>query len=198
MNTCFAFSNALTEEALAEIVGFSTAHDVWLTLETTFNHKYKTREIHLKDELQSMKRTTRSATDFARVFKGFCDQLHTIGRPVDNTDKVHWFLCGLGAKFSSFSSAQMALTPLPSCGDLVSRAKSYELFQKSFEPVASPMLLLTSLSQVATGNGGINHTGGPILDSNLAPLDSSPVISTQPRTQLWPSTSPSTLPYIQY
>ncbi|KAG6779661.1 hypothetical protein POTOM_016055 [Populus tomentosa] len=112
INTCFAFS--LTEEALPEIVGFSTAHDVWLTLETTFNHKYKTREIYLKDELQSMKRATRSVTDFARVFKGFCDQLHTIGRPVDNTEKVHWFLCGLGANFSSFSSAQMALTPLPS------------------------------------------------------------------------------------
>jgi hypothetical protein len=58
------------------------------------------------------------------------------------------------------------------------------------------LLLLPSLSQVATGSRGINHTGGPILDSNLAPLDSSPVISTQPRTQLWPSTSPSTLPYI--
>lgn len=51
-------------------------------------------------------------------------------------------------------------------------------------------------SQLAAVSRGINHTGGPILDSNLAPLDSSPVISTQPRTQLWPSTSPSTLPYI--
>jgi hypothetical protein len=84
--------SSLTEEALAEIVVFSTAHGVWLALETTFNHKYKTREIHLKDELQSMKRATRSVTDIARVFKGFCDQLHTIGRLVDNPDKVHWFL----------------------------------------------------------------------------------------------------------
>jgi hypothetical protein len=133
--------SSLTEEALAEIVVFSTAHGVWLALETTFNHKYKTREIHLKDELQSMKRATRSVTDIARVFKGFCDQLHTIGRPVDNTDKVHWFLCGFGAKFSSFSSAQMALAPLPSFVDLVSRAKSFELFQKSFEPVASPTVV---------------------------------------------------------
>ncbi|XP_011046683.1 PREDICTED: uncharacterized protein LOC105141219 [Populus euphratica] len=121
----------LTEEALADIVGLSTAHDVWLALETTFNHEYKTREIHLKDELQSMKRATRSVMDIARVFKGFCDELHTTGRLVDNTDKVHWFLCGFGAKFSSLSSAQMALAPLPSFVDLVSRAKSFELFQKS-------------------------------------------------------------------
>ncbi|KAL6337939.1 hypothetical protein AAG906_005404 [Vitis piasezkii] len=63
------------------------------------------------------------------VFKALCDQLHAIGRPVDDTNKVHWFLHGLGSDFTSFSTAQMAQTPLPSFPDLVSKAKSFELFQ---------------------------------------------------------------------
>uniref|UniRef100_A0A6M2EUZ5 Retrotransposon Copia-like N-terminal domain-containing protein n=1 Tax=Populus davidiana TaxID=266767 RepID=A0A6M2EUZ5_9ROSI len=42
--------SSLTGEALAEIVGLFTDHDVWLALGTTFNHRSKAREIHLKDE----------------------------------------------------------------------------------------------------------------------------------------------------
>ena len=39
-----------------------------------------------------MKRGTRPVTAYAHAFKALCDQLHVIGRPVDGTDKVHWFL----------------------------------------------------------------------------------------------------------
>ena len=35
-------------------------------------------------------------------FKALCDQLSAIGQPVDESDKLHWFLCGLGASFVTF------------------------------------------------------------------------------------------------
>lgn len=131
-----------------------------------------------------MKRATRSVTDFACVFKGFCDQLHDIGCLVDNTDKVHWFLCGFGTEF------QVSLLPdWPSlyCHHLLTLSpepKALNYSKDHLNLLRHLLLLLPSLSQTATGSRGINHGGGPILDSNLAPLDSSPVISMQSGTQL--------------
>ena len=93
---------------MAEAVGLSTSRKVWTALENTFSHHSKAGEIHLKDDLQLMKRDTRPVTAYARAFKALCDQLHAIGRLVDGTDKVHWFLRGLRPDFSSFSTAQMA------------------------------------------------------------------------------------------
>ncbi|XP_039069807.1 uncharacterized protein LOC120216453 [Hibiscus syriacus] len=105
--------SSLTEEAMAEAVGLSISREVWTALENTFSHRSKARELRLKDDLQLMKRGTRFVTAYARAFKTLCDQLHAIGRPVDGTDKVHWFLRGLGPEFSSFFTAQMAQTPSP-------------------------------------------------------------------------------------
>ena len=75
-----------------------------------------------------MKKGNRFIADFARAFKGLCDQLVAIGRPVDEVDKSHWFLYALGTEFAAFSSTQMALTPLPSFHDLVPLAESFYLF----------------------------------------------------------------------
>jgi hypothetical protein len=81
--------SSLTEEAMAEVVGLTTSREVWIALENTFSHRSKAREIRLKDDLQLMKRGTRSVSEYARAFKTICDQLHAIGQAVDGTDKVH-------------------------------------------------------------------------------------------------------------
>ncbi|KAL5782263.1 hypothetical protein ACOSP7_007292 [Xanthoceras sorbifolium] len=91
-----------------------------------------------------MKCGTRSVTVYARAFKALCDQLHAIGRPIDATDKVHWFLRGLGPDFSSFSTAQIAQASLPCFSDLVSKAENFELFQKSLETPASSAAAFTA------------------------------------------------------
>lgn len=59
-NVSFVFFSSPTEESLAEIGGLSTAREVWLALDTAFNYWSKAREIHLKDELQLMKRGSRA------------------------------------------------------------------------------------------------------------------------------------------
>ena len=92
---------------MVEVVGLSTFHEVWTTLKNTFSYRSKAHEICLKDDRQLMKCGTLPVTAYARVFKALCHQLHAIGRPVDGTDKVHWFLHGLGPDFSCFSIAQM-------------------------------------------------------------------------------------------
>ncbi|XP_022938020.1 uncharacterized protein LOC111444234 isoform X1 [Cucurbita moschata] len=58
---------SLIEEAIAVVVGLSTARDVWLALETTFSHYSKARELIFKNNLQLMKRDTKLAD---LIFKG--------------------------------------------------------------------------------------------------------------------------------
>jgi hypothetical protein len=82
----------LTEEAMSTVVGLTSSHDVWFTLEITFNHHSKSQELRFKDELQDMKKDTRSVVEYSREFKSVCDQLATMGRPVDDLNKIHWYL----------------------------------------------------------------------------------------------------------
>ncbi|KAJ9678333.1 hypothetical protein PVL29_020487 [Vitis rotundifolia] len=88
-----------------------------------------------------------SVSEYARAFKALCDQLHAIGQPVDGTNKVHWFLRGFGLEFSSFSTTQMAFAHLPYFADLVPKAKSFELFQKSLEPAAPSLVAFTATNR---------------------------------------------------
>ncbi|RVW73154.1 hypothetical protein CK203_057785 [Vitis vinifera] len=74
---------------MAEVVGLTTARDVWLALENSFSHISKTRELRIKYDLQLIKHGPRSVTEYSRSFKALCDQLTTMGRSVDDTDKVH-------------------------------------------------------------------------------------------------------------
>lgn len=72
---------------MAEVVDPSTYREVCTTLGNIFNPRCKAREIHLKDDLQLMKRGTRPVIDYARAFKALCDQPYAISRPVEETDK---------------------------------------------------------------------------------------------------------------
>ena len=80
-----------------------------------------------------MKRGTKPIAEYARTFKIICDQLHVIDRPVEDIDKVHWFLHGFDTDFSIFFTTQMALTTLPCFVYLVSKVENFELFQQSLE-----------------------------------------------------------------
>lgn len=145
---------------MAEAVGLFTSREVWLALEISFSHQSKARELHLKDNLQLMKCGTCLVAEYSCVFKALCDQLHAIGHLDDRTYKVYWFLRGLGANFSTFSTAQMALTHLPTFADIVPKAKSFEIFEKSLDssrPSAAAFTITKGSSQDRWGCSSHNR-----------------------------------------
>src|SRR2546430_14403696 len=129
--------STLTEQSMSVVVGLSTSRDVWSRLETTFSHKSKSRDLRLCDELQTMKKHDKSLSDFSREFKAICDQLAAMGRPIDDLDKVHWFLRGFGPSFSTFFTNQLSLAEIPTYDDVVTRAENYEIFIRSMESTPS-------------------------------------------------------------
>jgi len=125
--------SSLTEEALSVVIGLTTSKDVWTALEIALSHKSKARELQIKDELHLMKHGSRSVVEYSCAFKSHCDQLSAMGRPVEDADKVHWYLHGLGHEFSTFSTTQLSLTPISSFNDIVSKAESIDILFKTID-----------------------------------------------------------------
>lgn len=130
--------SSLTEEAAAEVLGLTTARQIWLSLEAAYSNASVERIHSLRDSLRQLTKGTSSVTDYCRRFKSICDQLSAIGHPVVEIDKLHWFLCGLGPSYETFSTAIRATKPAPLFRDLVTQAESHELFLQSLHGTPTP------------------------------------------------------------
>ncbi|GJV34145.1 putative RNA-directed DNA polymerase [Tanacetum coccineum] len=130
--------SSLTEEAAAEVLGLTTAHQIWLSLEAAYSNASVERIHLLRDSLRQLKKGTSSVSDYCRRFKALCNQLSAIGHPVVEIDKLHWFLCGLGPSYETFSTAIRATKPAPMFRDLVTQAESHELFLQSLHGTPTP------------------------------------------------------------
>lgn len=62
----------------------------------------KDRERSLITRLHNYKKETSSVSNFIKHFKGICDELAAIQKPVSNDDKVRWSAIGLGPKYMNF------------------------------------------------------------------------------------------------
>ncbi|KAG6387833.1 hypothetical protein SASPL_153027 [Salvia splendens] len=101
----------------------------------------------------SIKKGSRSVSEFGRDFKLVCDQLSAIGQSVDETDKIHVFMKGLGSDFSSFSATHMAMSLLPSFSDLLNNAEAWDMFQQTLEPnMSSPAAFTTHTYSQSSNN----------------------------------------------
>ncbi|KAF5812981.1 putative RNA-directed DNA polymerase [Helianthus annuus] len=130
--------SALTEEAAAEVLGLTTARQIWCALEAAYSNASVERVQSLRDSLRQLSKGTSPVTVFARRFKLICEQLAAIGHPVADIDKLHWFLCGLGPSYEVFSTALRATKPAPLFRDLVAQAESHELFLQSIHGSVTP------------------------------------------------------------
>ncbi|GJY71995.1 putative RNA-directed DNA polymerase [Tanacetum coccineum] len=134
----YFLNSSLTEEAAAEVLGLTTAHAIWTALETAYSNSSVERIHSLRDSLRNLSKGTSTVSDYGRQFKGICDKLAAIGQPVDEMDKLHWFVCGLGASFETFSTAIRTTKPFTTFRDLLSQAESHEMFLKSLHGSATP------------------------------------------------------------
>jgi hypothetical protein len=141
---------------MTEVIGLSTSYVVWTVLDSIFSHRLKTHKIHLKNDLQLLKWGTRSVTEYSRTFKVSCDQLAIIDHHVNNTNIIYWYLYGFGPEFANFSTIQLSLSSIRLFHDLVPKAKSSEIFQKSLEALVALSTAFTNIK----GTFNIFHNGG--------------------------------------
>lgn len=106
------------------------------------------------------------------------DQLAAIGKPVDEANKVHWFLRGLGPAFTNFQASYLTRDTLPRFRDLLARAESYSMFHKPV-PASTPTTVAFTAQprqdsshgyrfppNSSSNNGPTAHTQGPSNNRN--------------------------------
>lgn len=152
---------------MAEALGFKSAREVWCALEAAYSHDSVERMHTLRDSLRHLQKGNSSVADYNRKFKSICDQLAAIGHPVDDTDKIHWFLCGLGSPFETFSTTQRAIKSRPSFRDLLSEAENHELFLNSVHGPSPPHAAFSAYNTRGSFNTrGSSNTHGRGRSSN--------------------------------
>ncbi|KAJ9544175.1 hypothetical protein OSB04_023882 [Centaurea solstitialis] len=134
----------LTEEAFSEVVGLSTSRAIWLALESAYGNSSMERVQNLRDRLRHLSKGNDTVSDFGRKFKNICDQLSAISHPVADTDITHWFLCGLGPTFETFSTAIRASHMPQVYLDLLAQAEGHEMFLQAIHGSSTPAVAFSA------------------------------------------------------
>uniref|UniRef100_A0A0R0JXS9 Retrotransposon Copia-like N-terminal domain-containing protein n=1 Tax=Glycine max TaxID=3847 RepID=A0A0R0JXS9_SOYBN len=116
----------LFEEALGLVVGLDTAHVVWTTLKDSYAEDSQEPEFTLRQQITYLrKEDDQSIGEHIHTFKGLCDNLAAIGKPVPNKEKVFYLLTSLGHEYETFATT-MLKPPRPSYSELISQLQSHD------------------------------------------------------------------------
>lgn len=89
----------LSEEALGGVCALNTSSEVWMSLANTYNRSSK-----LKRKLHLFTKQGKTFSVYTRDYSSICDQLSSIGKPIDKSTKICGFLNGLGRDYDPIST----------------------------------------------------------------------------------------------
>lgn len=119
----------LSEEVLGYVVGLSTSQEIWKTLAKNFNRSSLARVFELRRNLQLVSKKGKTFTEYCREFRTICDQLSSIGHPVEESMKIFNFFNGLGREYDHVCTVvqhSLSRTPAPTFNDVVSEVAGYD------------------------------------------------------------------------
>ncbi|KAG9444531.1 hypothetical protein H6P81_015871 [Aristolochia fimbriata] len=118
--------STLSPGALGQLLGLTTAHTMWVSLEQAYASSLHSRVLQLRLELQNLKRGTLSILEYLERGKSIADNLSAAGQPVDQEDLVAYILNGLGSEYEPFIMSVTARTDPLSLESLQSMLLSQE------------------------------------------------------------------------
>lgn len=146
----------LTEEVLGCVYGLETSRDVWLSLADNFNKSSVAREFDLRRRLQLLNTHGKDFMVYCREFCGLCDQLSSIGKPVEESMKIFTFLNGLSRDYDPISTviqSSMSRYPPPTFSDVVSEVTGFHTRLQSYETPAD----VTPFTAFQTQRSGLHN-----------------------------------------
>lgn len=93
----------LSEEALGGVCALNTSSEVWMSLANTYNRSSIGREFKLKRKLHLFTKQGKTFSVYTRDYSSICDQLSSIGKPIDKSMNICVFLNGLGRDYDPIS-----------------------------------------------------------------------------------------------
>jgi hypothetical protein len=120
----------MSTEILTQMVGKTTAVEVWTTVTEMFPSQSKARIVQLRSTLNKARKGDKSASVYFNHIKNLADEMASAGKPLDEDDVISYILAGLHDEaYNGFVAAITALIKADkkvSLSDLFSQLTSYE------------------------------------------------------------------------
>ena len=116
----------MTEEVMLLLDGTETTFDVWNSLEEKLLPMTKEKDVKLTNRIRGPKKGTRSLNEYIREFKGICDALAVVRKPVSDLNKVFQLAQGLRTKYMDFWVAMLSKPPYFSYNQFVLALQGHE------------------------------------------------------------------------
>ncbi|OMO79651.1 hypothetical protein CCACVL1_13538 [Corchorus capsularis] len=118
--------SSLTEPVLAQVVGCTTSHSLWTSLEKLYANQSRNRIMQLRLELQTTKKKNLSISDYLQKLKTVVDNLAIADHPVSDQDLILQILAGLGPEYDSLVVSVSTRSETVTMDDLHSLLLGYE------------------------------------------------------------------------
>lgn len=131
---------SFSEDVQSSVVHCTSSFEIWMTLASHFNRPTSARLFELQRKLQTTVKQDRSMDDYLRDIKTICDQLMSIGQPVDERMKIFAVLLGLGKEYEPTKTSiegSMDTQYHPTFEDVVPRLVAFDDRLKSYSTDAA-------------------------------------------------------------
>uniref|UniRef100_A0A2N9GEP2 Reverse transcriptase Ty1/copia-type domain-containing protein n=1 Tax=Fagus sylvatica TaxID=28930 RepID=A0A2N9GEP2_FAGSY len=106
--------STISESLVPSLVGRSSSHDVWLTLEKMFSSQSRARVMQTRYHLATLKKGNMSIPDYFQKEKSYADLLASIGQPIHDNDLITQILAGLPSDYNDLvTSINTRLEDMP-------------------------------------------------------------------------------------
>ncbi|KAL5554287.1 hypothetical protein UlMin_041688 [Ulmus minor] len=92
---------SITPSYLPQLVGCSSSHSIWTTIEQLFSSQCTAKVMFYKRQIQTLKKDSLSMRDFLMKMKGYFDMVSAADHGMTDTDQVLAILNGLGDEYES-------------------------------------------------------------------------------------------------
>ncbi|KAL5836938.1 hypothetical protein ACOSQ3_014107 [Xanthoceras sorbifolium] len=72
--------STLSESVMGEVTTYVTTYEVWSILERFYARQSKARILHLRSQIQSLKKGSMSISDYVMKMKNFADNRFIVGQ----------------------------------------------------------------------------------------------------------------------
>nr|CAN78706.1 hypothetical protein VITISV_028658 [Vitis vinifera] len=86
---------------LPQVVGCSSAFEVWNTISHNFNSQSSAKVMFYKSQMHMLKKDGLTMRDYLTKMKNYCDLLATAGHKISDTDHILAIMQGLGDEYES-------------------------------------------------------------------------------------------------
>ena len=95
---------SMGEDIAAQLIGCTTAAEVWATVHAMFGAQSRANIRHLRRQLQSLRKEDMTATAYMHKMKALADAMAAAGTVVPDEDLIDYIVTGLGSSYSAVAA----------------------------------------------------------------------------------------------